>query len=35
MQLSMSQTGNYWDKFVLERFFLNLKMECAWQRGHA
>ena len=29
---SMSRRGNCWDNAVMERFFLNLKMERTWQR---
>ncbi|QBG85051.1 IS3 family transposase [Xanthomonas oryzae] len=32
---SMSRKGNCWDNAVMERFFLNLKMERAWQRRYA
>jgi putative transposase len=32
---SMSRTGNCWDNAVMERFFLNLKMERVWQRDYA
>lgn len=32
---SMSRKGNCWDNAVMERFFLNLKMECVWQRDYA
>lgn len=32
---SMSRKGNCWDNAVAERFFLNLKMERAWQRNYA
>ena len=32
---SMSRKGNCWDNAVAERFFLNLKMECVWQRSYA
>ena len=31
----MSRKGNCWDNAVAERFFLNLKMERAWQRDYA
>jgi putative transposase len=31
----MSRKGNYWDNVVMERFFLNLKMECVWRRDYA
>lgn len=32
---SMSRKGNCWDNAVMERFFLNLKMECVWQKSYA
>lgn len=32
---SMSRKGNCWDNAVIERFFLNLKMERVWQRRYA
>jgi putative transposase len=32
---SMIRKGNCWDNAVAERFFLNLKMERAWQRQYA
>lgn len=32
---SMSRKGNCWDNSVVERFFLNLKMERVWQRQYA
>jgi transposase InsO family protein len=32
---SMSRRGNCWDNAVMERFFLNLKMERVWQRRYA
>ena len=32
---SMSRKGNCWDNAVVERFFLNLKMERVWQRDYA
>ena len=32
---SMSRKGNCWDNAVMERFFLNLKMESIWQRDYA
>lgn len=32
---SMSGKGDCWDNAVVERFFLNLKMECVWQRRYA
>lgn len=32
---SMSRVGNCWDNAVVERFFLNLKMERVWQRDYA
>ncbi|MHC3911923.1 hypothetical protein ACMZ4X_05192 [Achromobacter marplatensis] len=33
--LSMSRKGNRWDNAVMERFFLNLKIERVWQRDYA
>jgi transposase InsO family protein len=35
LQASMSRKGNCWDNAVMERFFLNLKMERVWQRNYA
>lgn len=35
MICSMSRKGNCWDNAVMERFFLNLKMERVWQRDYA
>jgi transposase InsO family protein len=32
---SMSRKGNCWDNAVMERFFLNLKMERVWRRQYA
>jgi len=32
---SMSRKGNCWDNSVMERFFLNLKMERVWRRQYA
>ena len=32
---SMSRKGNCWYNAVMERFFLNLKMERVWQRDYA
>ncbi|WP_157359999.1 IS3 family transposase [Caldimonas brevitalea] len=32
---SMSRKGNCWDTAVIERFFLNLKMERVWLRDYA
>ena len=32
---SMSRKGNCWDNAVMERYFLNLKMERVWQRDYA
>jgi putative transposase len=32
---SMSRKGNCWDNAVMERFFLNLKMERAWHSDYA
>ena len=34
-QGSMSRKGNCWDNSVMERFFLNLKMERVWRRRYA
>lgn len=34
MRASMSRKGNCWDNAVMERFFLNLKMERVWQRDY-
>ena len=31
----MSRQGNCWDNAVMERFFLNLKMERVWRRSYA
>jgi len=31
----MSRKGNCWDNAVMERFFLNLKMERVWRRDYA
>jgi putative transposase len=31
----MSRKRNCWDNAVMERFFLNLKMERVWQRDYA
>jgi transposase InsO family protein len=31
---SMSRLGNCWDNAVMERFFLNLKMERVWQKRY-
>lgn len=31
----MSRKGNCWDNTVMERLFLNLKMERLWQRKYA
>ena len=31
---SMSREGNFWDKSVMERFFLSLKTERVWQRDY-
>ncbi len=33
--MSMNRKGNCWDNAVMERFFLNLKMERVWQRDYA
>lgn len=35
LRCSMSRKGNCWDNAVMERFFLNLKMERVWQRDYA
>ena len=35
MVVSMSRKGNCWDNAVMERFFLNLKMERVWQKDYA
>lgn len=35
IRCSMSRKGNCWDNAVMERFFLNLKMERVWQRTYA
>ncbi|RDK06399.1 IS3 family transposase [Cupriavidus lacunae] len=32
---SMRRKGNCWDNSVMERFFLNLRMERMWQRQYA
>lgn len=32
---SMSRKGNCWDNAVMERFFLNLKMERVWRKDYA
>ena len=32
---SMSRKSNCWDNAVMERFFLNLKMERVWQKDYA
>ena len=32
---SMSRKGNCWDNAVMERFFLNLKVERVWQKDYA
>ncbi|THU04610.1 IS3 family transposase [Lampropedia puyangensis] len=32
---SMSRKGNCWDNAVMERFFLNLKMERTWRKTYA
>ena len=31
----MSRKGNCWDNSVMERFFVNLKMERVWQKDYA
>ncbi|AIC17951.1 integrase [Pseudomonas chlororaphis] len=35
MRCSMSRKGNCWDNAVMERFFLNSKMERVWRRSYA
>lgn len=35
MRCSMSRKGNCWDNAVMERFFLNLKMERTWRKRYA
>lgn len=35
MRCSMSRKGNCWDNAVMERFFLNLKMERVWRKAYA
>lgn len=35
MHCSMSRKGNCWDNAVMERFFLNLKMERVWRKDYA
>jgi putative transposase len=35
LKASMSRKGNCWDNAVMERFFLNLKMERVWQNDYA
>ncbi len=35
MRCSMSRKGNCWDNAVMERFFLNLKMERVWRQDYA
>ncbi len=35
LQGSMSRKGNCWDNAVMERFFLNLKMERVWRQDYA
>lgn len=35
LQGSMGRKGNCWDNAVMERFFLNLKMERVWQKDYA
>ncbi len=35
MRCSMSRKGNCWDNAVMERFFLNLKMERVWRGNYA
>jgi putative transposase len=31
----MSRKGNCWDNAVMERFFLNLRMERVWHKDYA
>ena len=35
LRASMGRKGNCWDNAVMERFFLNLKMERVWQCDYA
>lgn len=35
LRCSMSRKGNCWDNAVMERFFLNLKMERVWRKEYA
>lgn len=35
IRCSMSRKGNCWDNAVMERFFLNLKMERVWRKDYA
>ena len=35
IRCSMSHKGLCYDNAVMERFFLNLKMECVWQKNYA
>lgn len=35
MRCSMSRKANCWDNAVMERFFLNLKMERVWRKDYA
>ena len=35
LRCSMSRKGNCWDNAVMERFFLNLKMERVWRHDYA
>ncbi|OAI94850.1 integrase [Pseudomonas putida] len=35
MRCSMSRKANCWDNAVMERFFLNLKMERTWRKDYA
>ena len=35
LRASMSRQANCWDNAVMERFFLNLKLERVWQRDYA
>jgi putative transposase len=34
IRCSMSRKDNCWDNAMMERFFLNLKMERVWQRDY-
>jgi transposase InsO family protein len=35
IECSMSRKGHCWDNAVMERVFLNLKMERVWRRDYA